>query len=176
MPTLADDLAEIDRAIASFDGSHVAPLRDTASAIAPTKTIIGHLINRSNERDDPTQTATSWLIKHYLEQGADLTSTHNADIVGLAVKLGPWQARLHFAQSFAWLTIPNNQAATVAKILGDWFASEHKFLRAWACDALWRLGRQHQQFRQMALDIVLQAEADPAASVRARARNLLKLK
>jgi hypothetical protein len=168
--------AAIDEAVATFDGAHVAPLGAVAADMPATPSILDHLIDLCFASGENAQIAASWLLKNYLEQGAKLAKGQNVRIADGLPQVGPWQARLHFAQSFRWIDCGDSRSAETAQILSQWFQSEHKFLRAWACDAIWRLGQRYDPLRQLAIDTALAAEADPAASVRARARNLLKLK
>lgn len=92
--------------------------------------------------------------------------------VSAMARVEGWEARLHLAQSIQWLEPSEVQAVAAAQILGRWFEADSKFLRAWACDGLWHLGLRHPCLKEEAKRIAVLAEADPAASVRARARNL----
>ena len=169
-------IAAIDEAIAAFDGTHVEPLREAADKAESSPAVIDRLIDVGFSGEPNPQIAATWLLKHYLEQGFDLTDAQNAAIADGLERLTGWAVQLHLAQSFRWLRCPDARAAKVADILKAWFQSDRNFLRAWACDALWQLGKQHEAVRDTAFETLLAAEADPAASVRARARNLLKMK
>lgn len=176
--TATDDaaLAAIDQAIAAFDGTHVEPLRAAAEAAEASPAVMDHLIDVGFGDEQNPQIAATWLLKHYLDQGLALTDAQNGTIAGGLSRLTDWQAQLHLAQSFRRLRCTDEQAAKVIEVLKAWFQSDRKFLRAWACDALWQLGKQHESVRDTAFATLLAAEADPAASVRARARKLLKMK
>lgn len=176
--TLTDDpaLAAIDRAVAAFDGTHVEPLREAADATEATPAVIDRLIDVGFGGEQNPQIAATWLLKHCLDRGFVLTDAQNGAIADGLGRLTDWQAQLHLAQSFRRLRCTDEQAARVVEVLKAWFRSDRKFLRAWACDALWQLGKRHEGVRDTAFETLLAAEADPAASVRARARNLLKMK
>lgn len=179
MPTERQELearTAIDHAVASFDGTHIAPLGEVAAETPVSPGILDHLLGLCFQSDENVQIAASWLLKHYLEHGANLTDSQNAQIADGLPLLTHWQAQLHLAQSFTWIACAGDRSVAVADILKSWCTSDRKFLRAWACDALWRLSAKHDHLHQLAIDTLLAAEADPAASVRARARNLLKLK
>ncbi|MEO1225871.1 MAG: hypothetical protein AAFX92_16760 [Pseudomonadota bacterium] len=177
-PHTADDaaIAVIDEAIAAFDGTGVEPLREVAGKAEASPAVIDHLINVGFGNEQNPQIAATWLLKHYLDQGFALTDAQNRAIADSLNRLTDWQAQLHLAQSFGRLRCTDEQAAKVVEVLKAWFQSDRKFLRAWACDALWQLGKHHEGVRDTAFATLLAAEADPAASVRARARNLLKMK
>jgi len=169
-------LAAIDLAVSEFDGKHVGPLGDVTAKTPWSANILDHLINLCTADSENTQIAGSWMLKTYLDQGASLSVNQSRSIVDNLADLTSWQAQLHLAQSFSKINVPHYCANEVVSTLQTWFRSDHKFLRAWACDALWRLGQQHEDLRQTAIETLLEAETDTAASVRARARNLLKLK
>lgn len=174
MGTTADpeDLEAIDRAIADFDGRHVAALETVASRLDPSASVLRDLVAKCLSGDERQQTASSWILRRLLERGAKPPpGTLDRLIAGMGRTPG-WETRLHLAQSFQWLEPSEAQALTAARVLADWFGSEKSFLRAWACDALWRLGLRHACLAAEARRIAALAEEDPAASVRARARNL----
>lgn len=169
-----EELEAIDRAIAGFDGRHVAVLENLASRLVPSDTVLRDLVAKCLSGDEAAQTAASWILRRLLERGAaPPPGTLDRLIAGMGRTTG-WETRLHLAQSFQYLAPSEAQALTAARTLVDWFGSEKSFLRAWACDALWRLGVRHSCLREEARRIASLAENDPAASVRARARNLTR--
>ena len=167
-----DDLETVDRAIAEFDGRHIAPLEQAADALDPSDAVLGDLADTCRTSDEAEQTAASWILKRLLERGARPTPETLDRIVCVMARVEGWEARLHFAQAHQWLEPTERQAAMAATTLARWFGSDKAFVRAWACDALWRLGMRHGSLQVEARRIATLAETDPAASVRARARNL----
>ena len=167
-----EQLESIDRAIAEFDGRHVGPLERVVSDGKPSDVALAALIGKCGSGNEAMETAASWILKGYLERGAVPAPAAIDELVAAMAQISGWEARLHLAQAFQWLDPSEDQALLAAEILTRWFGSEKKFLRAWACDALWRLACKHQRLAPEARRIAALAEADPAASVRARARNL----
>lgn len=167
-------LEAIDQAIAAFDGKHVAPLEDFATTLERSDAALDALIGKCGSGDEAAQTAASWIVKRLLERGARPTLDVLDRFVTAMAGVDGWEARLHLAQSIQWLDPSEAQALNAAAILVRWFESDSKFLRAWACDGLWRLGARHSCLRDEARRIASLAAADPAASVRARARNLTR--
>lgn len=130
------------------------------------------LVAKCLSGDEAAQVAASWILRRLLERGAmPPPGTLDRLIAGMG-RVESWETRLHLAQSFQWLAPNEAQALTAARALADWFGAEKSFVRAWACDAIWRLGLRHACLEAEARRIATLAEADPAASVRARARNL----
>ncbi len=162
----------IDRAIAEFDGRHVAALESVSSRLEPTGAVLRDLVAKSLSGGEPMQTGASWILRRLLERGAEpLPGTLDRLIAGMG-RVEGWETRLHLAQCFQWLEPNQAQALTAVRTLTEWFGSEKSFVRAWACDAVWRLGLRHACLAAEARRIAALAEVDPAASVRARARNL----
>lgn len=162
----------IDRAIADFDGRHVAALEPVATRLQPSDSSLRDLVAKCLSGSAPEQVAASWILRRVLERGARLPpGTLDRLIAGMG-RIAGWESQLHLAQSFQWLEPNEAQALNAARTLIDWFGSDKPFLRAWSCDALWRLGLRHGSLTAEARRVAALAEADPAASVRARARNL----
>ncbi len=167
-----EELEAIDRAIAEFDGTHVARLETHAERLEPSGTVFRDLVAKCLSGDPSAQTAASWILRRLLERGGrPPPGTLDRLIAGMGGIEG-WEARLHLAQCFQWLDPSEAQALTAARTLAVWYGSENNFLRAWACDALWRLGLRHAVLAAEAQRVAALAEADHAPSVRARARNL----
>lgn len=167
-----DQSEMIDRAIAAFDGRHVASLDYLATTLEPSDAILRFLIGKCRSGGERVQTAASWIVKRLLERGARPAPAVLDRFISVMAGVDGWEARLHLAQSIRWIEPSEAQAMTAARILSRWFEADSKFLRAWACDGLWRLGARHPCLEAEARRIATLAEADPAASVRARARNL----
>ncbi len=162
----------IDRAFAAFDGRHVASLDFLATTLEPSDAILRVLIEKCRAGDERVQTAASWIVKRLLERGARPAPAVLDRFISAMAGVAGWEARLHLAQSIRWIEPSEAQAMSAARILSRWFDADSKFLRAWACDGLWHLGTLHPCLEAEARRIATLAEADPAASVRARARNL----
>ena len=167
-----EDLEAIDQAIADFDGRHVAPLENLSSRLDPSGATFRDLIAKCLGGDASARVAASWILRRLLERGAVPPPGALDRLIASMGRIEDWETRLHLAQSFQWLAPSEAQALTAARTLVDWFGSEKNFVRAWACDALWRLGLRHPCLAAEARRIAALAEEDPAASVRARARNL----
>lgn len=167
-----EELEAIDRAIAGFDGRHVASLESVSSRLQASPAVLRDLVAKCLSGNEAAQVAASWILRRLLERGAvPPPGTLDRLIAGMG-RIEGWETRLHLAQSFQWLAPNEAQALTAARVLADWYGSEKSFVRAWACDAIWRLGLRHGGLEAEARRIAALAEADPAASVRARARNL----
>jgi len=86
--------------------------------------------------------------------------------------LTDWAAVLHLCQSVQYLTVSEENALALAQWLALMLAHQRPFVRAWALDAMGRLAAQDRRFEEQFAEALGAAQQDPAASVRARARNL----
>ena len=59
----------LDAATAAFDGKHKEPLEDFAARQAPTAAVIRTLTARAGGPDQKQQSAATWLLKRYGENG-----------------------------------------------------------------------------------------------------------
>lgn len=139
-----------------WDGKRIADLR----SVADTLTVSDHAALVAACRNDDTKIAraASWVLKAAYEAGADIT--YPADVLSSDPH---WEIALHLLQSIQHTTV-DLPPETVKRYLKH----EKPMIRAWALDAYVRLGGPDTEA------LLAQAATDPAASVRARARNLTK--
>ena len=125
---------------------------------------------------DETSVPATWLLRAILEahegDGVELSSKHVARLCRGLERIERSDARLHVCQTVSLLSVPARNAEQMARFLRACSESDHKFVRAWAIDALQRLARQHARYRSEAAMALNAALEDPAASVRARARRI----
>ena len=96
-----------------------------------------------------------------------------AELAGALPDIQDNWARLHICQSIDHLGIAAADAPRFAGFLRDCTKDRNTFVRAWATDGFRRLARQHGAFADEAKRLLEAALADPAASIRARARRIL---
>jgi len=118
--------------------------------------------------------AVTWLLKHALEQGEQLSGPLTNRLIAALRDDGAWEAELNICQSVRRMKIDPSQARTLANWLRKRLAHERAFVRAWSLDAQCALARANHRYRRAADEALSEADADPAASVRARVRYLKK--
>ncbi|MEQ9401725.1 MAG: hypothetical protein RJQ04_21340 [Longimicrobiales bacterium] len=160
--------------LAQFDGKDATVLQDIFRANhPPSDEVLDLLVDVVGDEDVNMQTGASWLLRYYARDGFALA----ADQVGrLAAHLGAMHdgfGRLHLCQAIGELTIPTEHAEAFAEFFRESAESRNTFLRAWAPHGLFHLALQHDRYMDEARTMVEAALADPAASVRARARKTL---
>ncbi|MEM7306565.1 MAG: hypothetical protein AAF682_07840 [Planctomycetota bacterium] len=153
----------------AFEREGVPGLAPFAAA-PPSEPWLDELVHGS--ADPRASIAATWLLKAYLERGAELTRPQTAALLRALERVPTADARLHLCQLIGHLDVPRRNAEQLARFLRNGAAGDHKLIRAWAVDGLHRLGLQHREYHTEARLSVDRASRDAAASVRARARNI----
>lgn len=163
---LIDDLAE-------YDGKSVVVLEAIAKRYEDDPGAVSRAVALAASADGHTAAGATWLLRSWLRGGASIDSH---DVVSLGHRLramtDPW-ARLHVCQTVGLLDIGPDVAVEFYDFLLEAASAPRPFLRAWGTDGLVRLAAAHPQYAQAAERALERAVADEAASVRARARQIL---
>lgn len=161
----------IDDLVSAFDTGgieRVAHLAERAYGAGEIDVLVAALADRE------ASVPASWLLLSLMRDGGALTRAQAAALVRLLPRVRANDARLHLCQSVAHLEVPKRSAEPLARFLRNAATDEHKFLRAWAVDGLYRLAQMHSEYRRESRDLLDRASRDPAASVRARVRRIVR--
>ncbi|RNC80267.1 MAG: hypothetical protein ED559_00155 [Phycisphaera sp.] len=159
--------------ILNWDGKSAAGITDTYEAHANSRGFLGRLIALSGEPE--CEVGATWLVKHHIEAGASMNADQTDRWYALAPGLTEWGAKLHLLQCMPAVPVPSGHARRIERWLSACLTIEQKFVRAWALSGYADLARAHPRYHDQAIDMLEDArENDPAASVRARARQVLK--
>lgn len=168
-----EDLAErIAAALADFDGKATTIPSEAARRYENHAVYLEALLHLSATGDEPRCGGATWMLKDWLEKGGEVPANLHAQISRLGPELTGWASQLHFCQSIRHIPFDHTQALQLADWLNGLTDAERPFLRAWSIDALVSLAPAGEKVRAMAAKRLVTAVDDPAASVRARARNL----
>ncbi len=160
--------------LGKFDGKRTAPLDKIAQRILHRKGIVNELIAFAQSNDIKIQSAATWLLKNLNEQRNLFSEAQTVDLIDLLSNLNHWDAKLHVLQILPSLTIPSQHFDPLQRNLKKNTQSENKLLRAWSFNGLEVLAYQHSSLRSEVNRILSVAQNDPAASVRARIRQISK--
>lgn len=159
--------------LAEYDGKSVEVLERIRDRYPPDSELLSQLVPLAAAEDTNVQAGATWLLRAHLRLGV---AAGAADVRTLASLLGeitsPW-AKLHVCQSLEHLEVPEEDADRFADFLRACVADPNTFVRAWATDGFCRLASTHRHLASEAKALLESALADPAASVRARARRTL---
>lgn len=167
-----DIRAEIEK----FDGHRTASLDSLAERLTPTEPVLRDLLRLAQSGDAKAQTASTWLLKRFQEDGHVFSKKDTGTLLALLCETDHWEARLHLLQMLPALTIPAERMERLRRALdSDAFVkSANKFVRAWSYNGLAILADQHPDLRPAVARILRAAQQGEAASVRARVRAILK--
>ena len=137
-----------------------------------TEEVAQELLELTAIEPDRFAAAATWMLKALLERGLVLERKQVARLARtLDALTDPWAA-LHVCQSMRFFLVPARNASQFARFLERCASSDQKFLRAWSVDGYWRLSQAHERLLPRALELLEQGANDPAASVKARVRNI----
>lgn len=116
--------------------------------------------------DPDTHKSASWLLKHLVERGIDLTQAQAAHTRQALDQLQHWEAKLHMLQ------LASKSKTLTPEAIADWafqsMGSSNKFLEAWAMFisviGFCKTDPKRSQ------ELLKQALANDSAAIRARAK------
>ena len=162
--------------LAAFDGKHNVVLEALAARLAPEPAVIRELIKLAARDDAKLQTAATWLLKRFHEDGHGFTTEQIAGLLNLFETVTHWEARLHLLQMLPGLAVPEARKDALFRLLkGAGFLHDpNKFVRAWSYNALAVMAEQFPALRATVAPLLAAGQEDEAASVRARLRRVVK--
>lgn len=164
---LKDDLRA---ALRGYDGRALTILSEALARFRDHDGLLDALVELASDENRLLSVASTWMLKAELDDGRRLTSGQADRLLAGIAGVSAWQAQLHLCQSLARIDVPAPRRDPLRAWLMPLLEAERPFLRAWALDALCRLPGEAKA-RDRLLD---RMGKDPAASVRARVRNLRK--
>ena len=174
LESAALESAVLERVL-EFDGKTTGSLEAACKAVGSDFTGFAKLFDLGASEDTRLQLAATWAIRKLLELGAVMTAAQSAAFIETAAVQTAWEARLHIVQSVQFIRNEDFDAWRLAEIITPWHLAKRPFLRAWTLDALCHLAQRCPELKGMTSELIKEAERDPAASVRARVRNLQKI-
>lgn len=165
MPTLEDRLLD-------YDGKTTSILSEAQSDCRRQPDFLDNVVKLCLDPNPLVSQGATWILKAELDAGTRLSQRHRADIVAALGSIANWQAALHLLQSVERLDLDARQGALFVDWAREYTHHSRPFLRAWSLHAIVALDIGMPELRCASAAALSMAERDPAASVRARARNL----
>ncbi len=162
----------LEQRLLDFDGNAVTLLSEARTACRRSAGYFGDLAVLSCDPRANVANGATWIIKAELDDGGTLPPDVTDRIVASLGKIQSWQAALHLLQSVEGLGLTSAQAEHFLAWAKPYANHARPFLRAWSLHARVMLGHEFAEFGHEVNVAVETAEADHAASVRARARRL----
>lgn len=167
--SLRDRLAS---ALLEYDGKTTTTLEVSLAELEQAPQAADVLLELMVSGEPVRERGASWLLKALLEGGVVLDRKRVAMLARSLEQLEDDWAALHVCQLIRFLEIPARNADQFSRFLERFVTSEHKFLRAWSIDGYWRLASSREIYLPRALELIARGANDPAASVKARVRDL----
>ena len=159
--------------LSRFDGKSLVELKSIKAARDSSSELLADLVEITGDDDKNMQIGATWLLRAYLEEGARLSAEQIGRLVLRLPTLHDGFSRLHICQSMRQIEVSARHAEAFAVFFRECLLSKNTFLRAWAPDGFCRLAARHPRYDAEVRVLIEKALADPAASVRARARKIL---
>jgi len=163
---------ELKTELSAYDGKAVTVLSELAARRRGEAGFTAALADLASEPEGDIAAGATWLLKAEIDAGRALPASALVELVTALPGAPDWQAALHICQIFAAAPPPSDCANDLAAALDPLLIHARPFLRAWSLAALITLANCAPEYAGAALASLRAATADPAASVRARARKL----
>lgn len=170
MPIRPDDIAA---RLLEWDGKHTDLLVKVHGEVSEEDNYPDVLATLCGSENSRLQEAASWLVLHCGKCGVAFGPALSGRIVAAMNADKSWAQALHICQAMKYLDLTEADAISHLPRFQDLASHKRPFLRAWAVDAVVVLGKRHGgEVLSAAQTLLANAAKDPAASVRARVRNI----
>ncbi len=163
---------ELRRQLSVFDGVRTDTLEEIASTLDPEAAVLDSLCELALSEDLKLQSASTWLLKRYVEDGHKLNDEQSSGLLEVLVREGHWEAKLHILQMLDALTITATNAPILWSVLRGQTSAGNKLICAWSYHGLVVIADKHSAYRRPAKEWLERGEHHEAASVRTRIRRL----
>lgn len=161
--------------LAAYDGKHADVLKEIAAAHEPKAAVLRQAVALSVHEDVTVAQGATWLLWTWLGQGAGCTARLVEALVERLPAMEDKWVMLHVARCLPALQLSPAQIDVCCAFLRRCYAGKLPFLRAWAMDALYELAQRYDEVEAAAREVLEAAAEDPAKSVQARYRKIMKL-
>lgn len=160
--------AAIRARLVNYDGRSPSILSETAVQFRGHAGFPDALVQLAGDPDRLVSEGATWILKSELEAGRRLDAQQTARLIEQRERITAWQAQLHLCQLVHHLDVPDARRDALRRWLERLLEAKRPFLRAWALYAICHLPGKP------VVPVLDRMEQDPAASVRARVRQLRK--
>jgi len=167
-------MSTIEDHLEAFDGVAISVLSEARAAFRDTDGYLEDLFRLCGDPRANICVGATWMLKAEADAGGRFATELTDRLVQVLDLIPSWQAKLHICQAIDAFDLTEDQARTVFTWSASLADHEKPFLRAWSLHAAVRLGLKFEELRPASEAALESAHQDPAASVRARARNLRK--
>jgi len=158
-----------------FDGKAISILSEAIAAHHDSADYLKQVIHFSTDKRPYVADGATWILKFEAENGLRVGSDRLIPLIANLEAIKSWPAQLHLCQAVDAFEFTEKQAEQFYHWAASMHNHERPFNRAWSLHAQVVIAAKFAKFRKSASLALVNSEADVAASVRARVRNLKKL-
>ena len=155
--------------LANYDGQNPSILSEISARHEGQASFLSDLVTLASDEEAVVSEGATWIIKALVEKGRTFRPHDIRRLVGGLDDVTAWQAQLHVCQSIRHVAVPREAEPILEQWVTTLLDAPRPLLRAWALDALC----QQRGATSETKSLLKRMEADKAASVRARVRNLM---
>jgi hypothetical protein len=155
-----------------FDGKHGDVIERILAEYNSSKSPINELVLLIADDEENIQIGATWLLKRLAETGARFKPKQLIALFDLLPGLDNWVTKLHVCQMLQYVEIPDESKKKVAWFLEQNLLGKNKFVKAWSYNGFYELAKQHREYYDTAIEHLERAEAEKAASIKARLRSI----
>jgi hypothetical protein len=167
--------AQLDADFAQFDGRALSILSEIHVRYKDMPGYWDDIAARFSAPDDTTQSGATWIWLDHLKTGHPSHVIPAQTIALHLPHISYWSAILHILQGLDKIDLPDDSHSAFHTFIQPNLSHKRPFIRAWALHALCVLAQQNASYTTAAQTALAQARNDPAASVKARAKQTAKL-
>ncbi len=164
--------SKLEALLLENDGSNVSCLSEARAACRSDPAFHDTLAALSFDARPKIAEAATWILKAETEDGLTIASSCVELIADALDAIPSWQAQLHICQAIEGFECTAQHAEKFTSWAEGLADHPRPFLRAWSLSARVFLAQQFPELRKASRLALRGAAQDPAASVRARARQL----
>lgn len=162
------------KALEEFDGKKTVTLERISDSLPRDRSSEALLWEIAEHTDARLQVGATWILKKWSDEGTLQLADETSSLVRVLKNASHWEVRLHLLQMLSSNCVQARSVAKLKKELVALMSDENKLVRAWSLSAFANVADQHKALREHAISILLKAEVDDSASVRARVRQVRK--
>jgi len=118
------------------------------------------------------QPATTWIIKHFVDNGDKLNQAQIDKILSGVNSLEHWEAQLHILQLIPKFQLSTKNAEYIEPFVREKLTTEKKFVKASAYEAYYEIVKAYPALTNEFRILCEEALANESASVRAKVRKI----
>jgi len=123
---------------------------------------------------DDLEHSTTWLIKHFIDNGTKLSQTQADKVLANISKLDFWESKLHILQITPKINLTLKNAKLIEPSVNTMMKSDKKFVKAAAYEAYFEIVKLIPELRNEFTILCENALETESASIKSKVKRILK--